>query len=469
MREALAVVEGTYGIAVLHADFPDRIVVARNGSPLILGIGEKEMFVASDVAALVRYTRQVVAPRRRRAGHAHGRRLHDLSPTDRSATHEGRDRPSSRTPAAYDTGGHDALHAQGDPRAARRPPSACCAAGSTSGSPPRTSAASTWTPREPRGDPPGQDPRLRLGVLRRADRRRADRGAGPDPRRRRGRPASSATATRSSSPTPCTSRSASPARPTTRCSPSRRSSARAAGSSAWSTSSARAIARECDGGIYLHAGPEVAVASTKALTNMSVAFALLALHLGRVRDLSVADGQRIIDGPARLPDQIARGPRAEEELIASWPRSYAEAESLFFVGRVRGYPVAREGAQKLKEISYLHAEAYPASELKHGPLALIDPSGADRRDRPRRRADRAQPRRPGRDQGRAARSARGGHPRGVDLEKCRPDRIDVPANEPELDPILMTIPLQLLAYHAALALGRDIDKPRNLAKSVTVE
>ena len=122
-------------------------------------------------------------------------------------------------------------------------------------------------PRDP-GDPPGQDPRLRLGVLRRPDGRRADRGAGPDPRRRRGRPASSATATRSSSRTPSTSRSASPARPSTPCSPCRRSGARAAGSIGLVNVVGSAIARECDGGIYLHAGPEVAVASTKALTNM---------------------------------------------------------------------------------------------------------------------------------------------------------------------------------------------------------
>ena len=132
-----------------------------------------------------------------------------------------------------------------------------------------------------------------------------------------------------------------------------------------------AIARECDGGIYLHAGPEVAVASTKALTNMFLGFALLALQLGRVRDLSIADGRRLIAGLARLPEQLEEMLGSGGRDRGSSPQRLAEAESLFFVGRVRGYPVAREGAQKFKEISYRHAEAYQTSELKHGPLALI--------------------------------------------------------------------------------------------------
>ena len=135
-----------------------------------------------------------------------------------------------------------------------------------------------------------------------------------------------------------------------------------------------AIARECDGGIYLHAGPEVAVASTKALTNMFLGFALLALQLGRVRDLS--DRRRhAADRRAAAAARPDRGdPRTARSEIAAVAGQLAEAESLFFVGRVRGFPVAREGAQKFKEISYRHAEAYQTSELKHGPLALI--SGA---------------------------------------------------------------------------------------------
>ena len=115
------------------------------------------------------------------------------------------------------------------------------------------------------------------------------------------------------------------------------------------------------------------MASTKALTTMFLGFALLALQLGRVRDLSIADGRRLIAGLQRIPDQI-REILAHDEEYAAIAQQLAEAESLFFVGRVRGFPVAREGAQKFKEISYRHAEAYQTSELKHGPLALIEPS-----------------------------------------------------------------------------------------------
>ncbi|MFD1051751.1 SIS domain-containing protein, partial [Kibdelosporangium lantanae] len=133
-----------------------------------------------------------------------------------------------------------------------------------------------------------------------------------------------------------------------------------------------AVARECGSGVFLHAGPEVSVASTKAFTNMVVSFAMLALWLGRIRDLSVADGSRLVSALQALPDQIDEILRTDAE-VADVAGKYANARHMFFIGRVRGWPVAREGAQKLKEISYVHAEAYQAAELKHGPLALIDP------------------------------------------------------------------------------------------------
>ena len=135
-----------------------------------------------------------------------------------------------------------------------------------------------------------------------------------------------------------------------------------------------AIGRECGHGVFLHAGPEIAVASTKALTSMAATFALLALLLGRVRDLSAADGQRIVAGLRALPEQIEQILAAEEEIAERGRALRRRADHMFFIGRVRGWPVAREGAQKLKEISYVHAEAYQAAELKHGPLALINSS-----------------------------------------------------------------------------------------------
>ena len=132
------------------------------------------------------------------------------------------------------------------------------------------------------------------------------------------------------------------------------------------------IARECGRGIYLHAGPEVAVVSTKTFTCTAVALALLAIHLGRLRDLSVANGARLIEALQALPDHIAAILEREPE-IARLAERFAGAEHAFYFGRAAGYAVAMEGALKLKEVSYLHAEAYPASELKHGPLALISP------------------------------------------------------------------------------------------------
>ena len=227
-----------------------------------------------------------------------------------------------------------------------------------------------------------------------------------------------------------------------------------------------AIARECHGGIYLRAGPEIAVVSTKTFTSTLGAFALLALYLGRIRDMSPLAGRRFADALRTLPDQIRRilgtGDRIRE--IAG---RYAGIDSAFFIGRAQGFTVAQEGALKLKEVSYIHAEAYPASELKHGPLALIAPERPTFAILPRdglfeknmSAVSEIRTRR-----GPVIAITHEG-PLEADVEA----RIDVPQSLPELDPILLGIPLQLMAYHTAVALKRDVDQPRNLAKSVTVE
>ncbi len=224
-----------------------------------------------------------------------------------------------------------------------------------------------------------------------------------------------------------------------------------------------AIAREADGGMYVHAGPEVCVVSTR-FTNTTVAFALLALHLGppvTCRSATASGSSRACAGcPRRSPRSWSRRTRSKK-----LAEEYAEARSMLFIGRVRGYPVAREASLKLKEVSYIHAEAYPASELKHGPLALIEPAlptvaivpDDDLLEKNRAALEEIK-----------ARSGRILAVAHQEQEKAD-QTIVVPKNEDELDPILMGIPLQLLAYHTALALGCDIDKPRNLAKSVTVE
>ncbi|MEV0262049.1 glutamine--fructose-6-phosphate transaminase (isomerizing) [Streptomyces sp. NPDC050617] len=460
VREALRLVEGTYGIAVLHADFPDRIVVARNGSPVVLGIGEKEMFVSSDVAALVSHTRQVVT--------LDDGEMATLKADDyRTYTTEGSTTSAQPTTVeweaeSYDMGGHDTymhkeiteqvdavdrvlrgriddrfstVHLGGlnldarEARAVRRVKILGCGTSYHAGLigaqmieelariPADAEPASEFRYRNPVVDPDT----LYIAVSQSGE--TYDALAAVQELKRKG--------------------------------------ARVLGVVNVVGS---AIARETDGGVYVHAGPEVCVVSTKCFTNTVVAFALLALHLGRIRDLSVADGKRIIAGLRKLPEQIAEILR-DEEHIAKLAAEYANAQSMMFIGRVRGYPAALEASLKLKEISYIHAEAYPASELKHGPLALIEPAmptvaivpDDDLLEKNRAALEEIK--------------ARSGRILAVaHQEQAKADHtIVVPKNEDELDPILMGIPLQLLAYHTALALGRDIDKPRNLAKSVTVE
>jgi glucosamine--fructose-6-phosphate aminotransferase (isomerizing) len=226
------------------------------------------------------------------------------------------------------------------------------------------------------------------------------------------------------------------------------------------------IARECGRGVYLHAGPEIAVVATKTFTCTSIAFALLALQLGRIRDLSAAHGQRLLLALDALPDQIQVILDHSAEL-APIARRLARSEHAYFIGRAAGFAVAMEGALKLKEISYLHAEAYPASELKHGPLALISEETPTLMVLPddellaKNLSTMAEVR------------ARQGpvlaitHP-GVRTPQAEA-RFEVPRSAPELDPILLGVPLQLVAYQVAQGLGRDVDQPRNLAKSVTVE
>jgi glutamine---fructose-6-phosphate transaminase (isomerizing) len=226
------------------------------------------------------------------------------------------------------------------------------------------------------------------------------------------------------------------------------------------------IARSVDGGVYLHAGPEVSVTSTKTFTATATVFALLALHLARIHDLSPTDGRRIIAGLRKLPAQVAEILAMEEE-IASLAKDLAEYQGMFFLGRVRGWPVAREGAQKLKEVSYLHAEAYPASELKHGPLALVGPGLPTVAVIPDDELLDKNLATLGEIKARHGKVLLVGH--SAPGNELADSVLAIPKNEPELDPILLSVPLQLLAYHAAVALGNDVDRPRNLAKSVTVE
>jgi len=229
------------------------------------------------------------------------------------------------------------------------------------------------------------------------------------------------------------------------------------------------IAREADGGIYLHAGPEIGVASTKAFTSQVVALLVLALYLARQRGLMAAEeGQRLVAEFERLPELVARTLELEPQ-VRKVAEEYAGVGNALYLGRGVNYPVALEGALKLKEISYIHAEGYPAAEMKHGPIALIDENMPVVCIAPQ---DHVYPKIVSNMQ---EVRARGGRIIAItsegngDLSHLAEHQLRIPACDPLLSPVLTVIPLQLLAYHIAVLRGCDVDRPRNLAKSVTVE
>ncbi|MBI4715642.1 MAG: glutamine--fructose-6-phosphate transaminase (isomerizing) [Nitrospirae bacterium] len=227
--------------------------------------------------------------------------------------------------------------------------------------------------------------------------------------------------------------------------------------------------RESDGVIYTHTGPEIGVAATKTFTAQIAALVLLAIHLGRIRGtLDQAKGREILEDLSRLP-QVVERVLQEDEKIAELARQYAQYRDFLYLGRGINYPIALEGALKLKEISYIHAEGYPAGEMKHGPIALIDEKmpvvvlGTENHVYEKVLSNIMEVK------------ARGGKvivfaSEGDSEIGSRADHtFFIPRVSPHLTPILLTIPLQLLAYHIAVLRGCDVDQPRNLAKSVTVE
>jgi glucosamine--fructose-6-phosphate aminotransferase (isomerizing) len=228
------------------------------------------------------------------------------------------------------------------------------------------------------------------------------------------------------------------------------------------------IGREVDGGIYLHAGPEIGVASTKAFTSQIAALALLTLRMGRLRSLSILQGREVVRALGRLPELVERV-LAKASLVERIAERMMRASNVLYLGRGYNFPVALEGALKLKEISYIHAEGYPAAEMKHGPIALIDdlmpvvfiaPKDAVHQKVVSNVEEV---------------KARGGHVLAVVTEgdgalaKLADHTIEVPETLDLLTPVLTVLPLQLLAYYIAVRRGCNVDQPRNLAKSVTVE
>jgi len=229
------------------------------------------------------------------------------------------------------------------------------------------------------------------------------------------------------------------------------------------------IAREADGVIYTHAGPEIGVASTKAFVTQLIALYLFTIRLGRARGVMSRDaGRELIAAVVRVPALMEETLKLNDQ-VEKVARNYMAARDFLYLGRGMNYPIALEGALKLKEISYIHAEGYPAGEMKHGPIALIDehmpvvvlvPQGANYEKVCSNMEEVI---------------ARGGRVIAVCTEGDAEVRekvevaLEIPADGEEVSPIILSIPMQLLAYHVAVLKGTDVDQPRNLAKSVTVE
>jgi glucosamine--fructose-6-phosphate aminotransferase (isomerizing) len=229
------------------------------------------------------------------------------------------------------------------------------------------------------------------------------------------------------------------------------------------------LVRQADGVLYTQAGPEIGVASTKAFTTQLVSLYLLALYLGlKLGKLTLEESQECILELVKLPKKVETA-LGEDQLIRAIAREYANARDFLYLGRGINYPIALEGALKLKEISYIHAEGYAAGEMKHGPIALIDEhmpvvAVVNRGLTFEKMLSNIE----------EVKARRGkiiavSDDSGEDLAGKVDALIPVPATTPFLAPILFTIPMQLLAYHVAVFRGTDVDQPRNLAKSVTVE
>ena len=464
VRAALTRVEGTYGLGVVHAGEPDRIVAARMGSPLLIGIGRGAQYLASDAAALIGHTRRVIyledgemavitregykttdlqnthvdkaisevswdVKEIQKGGYAHFmlKEIHEQPESLRNAI-RGR---LVRAEGAARLGGLNLTEDEiaGIERIVITACGTSWHAGlvgeymleDATGIPVEVEYASEFRYRNPI-----VDSRTLVIVI-------SQSGETTD--------------------TQMAMREA------------RRKGAKALGliNVVGST-----IAREADGGIYLHAGPEIGVASTKAFTSQIMVLGLLTLLLGRRTLISAERGRAMVMAMEKLPEQV-RQILSKEEEIREIARLYYTASNFLYLGRGYNFPVALEGALKLKEISYIHAEGYPAAEMKHGPIALIDENMpvvvlAIRDGVYSKVLSNIQ-----------EVKARGGRIIAIandtdgELSALADHIFTVPQTLDLFTPILTAVPLQLLAYHIAVLRGCDVDRPRNLAKSVTIE
>ncbi len=464
VRRALSIVEGTYGLAVVHKNHPRKLVGARNGSPMVVGIGDGEHFLASDVAAILAHTRQVIylddhemaviedgqfhtkTIRNERVekdvhevtwdldsiekgGYSHfmlkeifeqpatirnsfrGRLLEDVGKAKLGGLIKNIDqlRACDRIIfLACGTSWHAALIGEYMiERLARIPV--------------EVEYASEFRYRNPIMD----EDNVAWSISQSGE--TVDTLAAMREARTKGAMALGLV--------------------------------NVVGST---------IARESDGGVYIHAGPEIGVASTKAFTSQVTVMAIISLLLGRMTNLSKDQGQELVRELQAIPDKVEKILAMDDE-IRKIAEIYADADNFLYLGRGINFPVALEGALKLKEISYVHAEGYPAAEMKHGPIALIDENMPVVFVSPRGGSNE-------KILGNMEEvKARGGRiiavvNEGDENASALADHvIPIPETVEYLSPLLTVIPLQLLAYHIAILRGCNVDQPRNLAKSVTVE
>jgi len=464
VRDALHDVQGTYGIAVICADEPNRIVAARKGSPLIIGIGNGEFILASDAAAIIEHTAQVIyladgemavltcdgfrtttldavpitkdvqevefsLEQIELGGHEHfmAKEIFE-QPQSLNNTLRGRLRVREGT---IHLGGI-AEHARNLARAKRiifTAQGTAWHAGlvgeylfeDIAKTPAETEYASEFRYRNPLIN----DGTVVIAIS------------------QSGETADTLAALRE---------------------------AKEKGALAFGVVNVvgSTIAREADAGVYLHCGPEIGVASTKAFTSQLAVLTMMAIQLGRRRFLSQNDAQALISQLALIPGHVERIVQ-QSDTIREAARQYINRENWLFLGRGYNYPIALEGALKLKEISYIHAEGMPAAEMKHGPIALISDgmpvvfiaTRGNQYDKVLGNIEEVRSR-----GGKVLAVATEGDP---DVAQMAEHVFYVPDVPEPLQPMLTVVPLQLLAYHAAVLRNCNVDKPRNLAKSVTVE
>ncbi|NNF05183.1 MAG: glutamine--fructose-6-phosphate transaminase (isomerizing) [Candidatus Eisenbacteria bacterium] len=462
--KALNLVEGTFGIAVVHEDEPTKIVGARHGSPLVVGIGDGEHWVASDVSAILRHTKQVV--------YLDDGELVVITPDGyRTTTIDGHLRDKEVQEVEWELeqiekGGYDhfmlkEIFEQPD------------------------SIQNTY-----RGRVVLEDGIAHLGGLNMEQHalRLIDRiiiiGCGTSwhsamigeymLEEYAGIPVEVEYASefRYRNPivkqgTVCFVISQSGETIDTLAA-MREAQAKGAPALGLVNVVGSTIARESDGGVYIHAGPEIGVASTKAFTSQVAALAVLTLALGRLRNLSQEQGRTMVQALEKIPEQMRQILKNTEQ-IQEIAKAYAHHNNFLYLGRGYNFPAALEGALKLKEISYIHAEGYPAAEMKHGPIALIDENMPvvficiqdSAYDKILSNMEEVRARK-----GKIIAIATEGDTK---VKEKADHVIYVPATEKMLSPLLTVLPLQLLAYYIAVERGCDVDQPRNLAKSVTVE